>query len=173
MLNVKSAVLTHLKSLIAPKTHREILPFSLLPVGIPKGAITEISGQGKTEFVLHFLKQYPQHMTAWVEKRFSAYPFAFAQYGVNMGHVLFIEGESSLDWCVYQALRTTRIQTVVIYADDIHLKSLRRIQLQSEKSQAVTFWLTDSPKEAWPVALRLVLNRDPAGFHTRILKQRF
>lgn len=169
---MKNSVLEQLKHLVARRTEKESVAFSLLPSGIPKGAITEISGQGKTEFVLHFLKENPQLITAWVEKNFSAYPFAFSQHGVNLDRVLFIEGESSLDWCVYQALRTTRIQVVVMYCEKLHLKSLRRIQLQSEKSQAITFWLTDEPKEAWPVALRLTVERDGEHLTPHILKQR-
>ncbi len=169
---MKSSVLEQLKNLVARKTEREHLPFSQLPAGVPKGAITEISGLGKTEFVLDFLKEHPQLITAWVERKFSAYPFAFAQKGLDLNRVLFVEGEKNLDWCVYQALRTTRIQAVVVYAEDIHLKSLRRIQLQSEKSQAVTFWLTDAPKEAWPVALRLTVERQGSTLTPSILKQR-
>ena len=169
---MKSAVLEQLKSLVARKQQREHLPFSLMESGIPRGAITEISGQGKTEFVLTFLREHPTLITAWVEKKFSAYPFAFSQQGIDLRRVLFIEGEKNLDWCVYQALRTSRVQAVVVYAESIELKSLRRIQLQAEKSQAVAFWLTDGPKEAWPVALRLHVERENQVLKPQILKQR-
>lgn len=169
---MKSAVLEKLKHLVASKTTREVLPFSLVPCGIARGAITEISGRGKTEFVLKFLKENSELQVAWIERTFSAYPFAFLQNEVDLRRVLFIEGEQELDWCVYQVLRTQAFHAVVVYAPELELNSLRRIQLQSEKSLAVTLWLTNEPKGAWPVHLRLSVERDEGLLRATVLKQR-
>lgn len=170
---MKSAIIENLKHLLADRTEKEVLPFSLLPCGITRGAITEISGTGKTEFVLHFLKENPELKIAWIEKSFSAYPFAFLQKEIDLKRILFIDGQKDLDWCVYQALRSQAFQSVVVYCENLSLKSLRRIQLHSEKSLASTIWLTDEPKSAWPVSLRLHVERGDKGeLRPTVLKRR-
>ena len=169
---MRDAALEKLKQLVSAKTERTVVPCSLVPSGIPQGAITEISGHGKTEFVLNFLRENNEHYVAWIEKNFSAYPFGFLQKEIDLGRVLFMEGQKELDWCVYQALRAQVFQTVVVYCDHLDLKSLRRIQLQSEKSLACTLWLTTEPKQAWPVHLRLSIERNENGLSATTLKQR-
>ena len=166
------AVLAQLKQLVDTRTEKSTVAFSLLPSGLPQGAITEISGHGKTEFVLQFLREQPDLGVAWIEKNFSAYPFGFLQQQINLDRVLFMEGQREIDWCIYQALRAQVFQVVVVYCDQLDLKSLRRIQLQSEKSLACTLWLTDEPKQAWPVHLRIRIERSPDGPQPTILKQR-
>ena len=169
---MKSALLEKLKHLVSGKTERETYPFSLLPTGIPKGSITEVSGVGKTELVLQFLKENSELRVAWIEKTFSAYPFAFLQSEIDLKRILFMDGQKDLDWCVYQALRAQVFQAVIVYSPDIELNSLRRIQLQSEKALASTIWLTNEPKGAWPVSLRLQVHKDEDGIHTTLLKRR-
>jgi hypothetical protein len=170
---MKTAIIEKLRHLVGSKTERELIPFSLLPHGVPKGAITEISGKGKTEFVLQFLKENSELKVVWIERNFSAYPFGFLQREVDLDRFLFIEGAKDLDWCVYQALRTSVFQAVIVYSEDIGLNSLRRIQLQSEKSLAATLWLTDQPKNAWPVHLRIAIEREEGEvLRATILKQR-
>jgi hypothetical protein len=169
---MKSAIIEKLRSLVGTKTERELIPFSLLSHGIPKGAITEISGKGKTEFVLQFLKENPEIRVAWIERNFSAYPFGFLQREVSLDRFLFIEGERDLDWCVYQALRTSVFQAVIVYSEHMELNSLRRIQLQSEKALSATLWLTNEPKDAWPVHLRIAIEKENEEICATILKQR-
>ena len=164
--------LEKLKSLVSAKTERECVPFSLLERGLPRGAITEISGHGKTEVVLQFLRENPGLGVAWVEKTFSAHPFGFLQKEIDLARVLFMEGGRELDWCVYQALRAQVFQAVVVYCDRLDLKALRRIQLQSEKSLACTLWLTSEPQNAWPVHLRIHVERTDGGLNATVLKQR-
>lgn len=169
---MKNTVLDQLKSLISKKTDREVLPFRLLDCGIPKGAITEISGHGKTQFVLSFLTEHKDLKVAWIEKNFSVNPFGFLQNQVELNRIVFIEANEDLEWSIYQTLRTQSLEVVVIYAEDIPLRTLRRIQLQSEKAQAVTFWLTNKPKDAWPVSLRLNVSRQDQEIKADVLKQR-
>jgi len=169
---MKSATLEQLKQLVQTKTQARTIPFSLLASGLPCGAITEISGFGKTEFVLQFLKENKDFKIAWIEKNFSAYPFGFLQKEIDLNRVLFIEGHEDVDWCAYQVLRAQVFQSVVLYADDLELNALRRIQLESEKSQAVTVWLTNEVKTAWPISLRLAVEKGASALQVNVVKQR-
>jgi hypothetical protein len=165
--------LDELRALVHAKIQKESLSSSYLTSGIPKGAITEISGAGKTEFVLKFLAEHPELKVAWVEKSFSAYPVGFLQRNVSLGRMFFVEAAQNTNWVALQVLRAQIFSVVVIYSDEIDIKALRRIQIASEKCQATTIWLSTKPSASWPVSLQLKVQRFEDGLHTDILKQRF
>lgn len=74
---MKALSLVELRSLLSFTSHREFLPLiAFQAAGIPKGAITEISGVGKTEFVTQILGEHSDLRVAWVEKDLSISPFA-------------------------------------------------------------------------------------------------
>lgn len=147
----KALSLEELKRLLQVK-EKENLSCSLLESGIPKGVITEITGTGKTEFVLAFLREHPTLRVAWIEENFSVYPFGFMQRNVSLDRILFVEsGTSDTLWSVLQVLKSQIFSVVVVYAENLDLMALRKIQLASEKSGSATLWLTAKSRALWPV----------------------
>jgi hypothetical protein len=170
---MKALNLEELKALVQRRTAKEVFACTSLPCGIPKGAITEISGAGKTEFALKLLAEHPELKVAWLEKSFSAYPFAFLQRKVALNRVLFVEAGEQVNWVTLQVLRAQLFSVVVVYSDSFDLKTLRRIQIASEKAQVSTIWLSNHPQNAWPISLQVKVQRESEGISSTIIKQRF
>lgn len=169
---MKAYSFEELKSLMRV-TEKESVTCPGLESGLPKGAITEISGVGKTEFVSQFLAQHKDLKVAWIEESFSVFPVGFLQRGLNLENVLFIEAGESLVWSTLQVLKAQIFPVVVIYAEEMNLKNLRRVQVMSERAGSVVIWLTTKVQGHWPIHLRLQTERTPEGIEAHILKQRF
>ncbi len=165
--------LDELRALVQTKIRKESLSSSYLQSGIPMGAITEISGAGKTEFTLKFLAEHPELKVAWVEKSFSAYPIGFLQRHVSLSQMFFVESAEQTNWVLLQVLRAQIFSVVVVYSDDIDLKTLRRIQIASEKAQTATIWLSMKQSSSWPVCLQVNVHRADEQLHAIVSKQRF
>ena len=141
------------------------LRFSHLEEGIPRGAITEVSGRsgsGKTELVLKFLAENPEARVAWIEEELTIYPCAFPQNRVGLERVLFIDAPFGKKlWTAHQILRSGACPIVVIDAQGLNEADLRRLQLAAEKTDAVVILLSQTPSErgAWPIAAQLVVDR--------------
>jgi len=154
---------------------RESLPSSFLPSGIPKSALTEISGSeggGKTEFILSLLSENLNLRVAWIEKELTAYPWAFLQCGIELHRVLFVESGAQALWCALQVLRSQLFDVVVVNAFIDSEKQLRRLQLESEKVRASVLFLSQEPrrKQMWPLALQLSVSRQGTGLKIETLK---
>jgi hypothetical protein len=165
--------LEELRALVQTKTQKEYISCSLLSSGIPVGAITEISGHGKTEFVLKILSENKEKKVAWVEENFSVFPFGFMQRRIDLNRVLFVEAAKDLDWVCVQILRAQIFGIVVIYTEDIELNQLRRIQLASEKSGVATLWLTHMARALWPVSLQIQVSKSDQQLGAHVLRQRY
>ena len=83
--------------LFESKEKKEYLPFSLLPQGIPRGALVEIIGIGKTDLVSRFLSENPQPLKIWIEEEFSIYPCALAQKKVSLEKIIFSTDDQNTD----------------------------------------------------------------------------
>ena len=144
---------------------RSHFDFSLLqPTGIPRGALTEISGAhgaGKTEVVLQFLAEHTEVRTAWIEDKMTAYPVAFPQNGVALNRVLFAQAGRDPLWTAHQILRSGIFPIVVLMAGAINELELRRLQLSAEKSDSSVITLTEKPTltRTWPIRLQLAVSR--------------
>lgn len=155
---------------------REVLPFSILKEGIPRGAITEISGtpgSGKSEFLLRFLAEHASLKTAWIEDQFTAYPCAFPQMGVSLERVLFAEAGAESLWTAQQILRSQLFGAVVLSPQTslrINEIQLRRLQLAAKQSNAALILLPEYPtiQGAWPISLQIQYFRRPDRF--RVIK---
>lgn len=170
---MKALRFAEIKELVQSKARRESIPCSTLPCGIPKGAITEISGAGKTEFVLNFLAEKADLKVAWAEEHFSIFPFGFQQRNVSLSRILFVDARNEIEWVILQLLRAQIFQVVVMYADQIELDSLRRMQLAAEKASAACIWLAPQAQSHWPVRLQLRVTRSTFGIRSEILRQKF
>lgn len=154
---------------------REKSDFSLFQEGFPKGSIIELCGVGKTELVSLFLKEHPDFKTVWIEREFSANPYALFQKGVRMENVLFIEAGKQLAWCVNQALQSGCFQALVTNLDGdrrTEEKDLRRYQLLAERSGAHFFLLSEELHQSWVPNLQLKIARNNAGFAIETAKRR-
>ncbi len=165
--------IAQLREMIGTKTSKEFFAFASLTNGLPKGAITEISGAGKTEFVLQFLKEQTELKIAWIESQLSIFPFAFEQRGVSLERVLFVEGGEQSNWVALQVLKSQAFQVVVLYEEECELKTLRRMQIAAEKSAASLIWLTSKPQDAWPVGLQIKVTKRNGEIRPNILRERF
>jgi hypothetical protein len=170
-----------LTGILKQEPRRETISFSGLPSsGIPRGALTEISGlpgSGKSELVLRFLAENPELRVAWVEEDLTAYPCAFPQQGVDLRRVLFIESgpnAQNVTWTIQQILRAQLFGVVVVSAafhrPDLAL-NLRRLQLAAEQAHAAVILLSDRPTQgsSWPIALQLQAARR-SGLSLKVLK---
>lgn len=150
-------------------TAREVLPFSLLENGIPRGALTEISGRaggGKTEVVLRLLAENPEIKVAWIEENFTLYPCRMAQQKVALDRVLFVETSTEYLWVAQQVLRSQIFSVIVLVAPVPHETILRRLQIAAERTQSTLILLTEysTIQGTWPIAVQLqVMRNGPRG----------
>ena len=167
---VQKPNLTELKGMLAgmgyvPNHGPESYAFSLHPEGIPRGAITEISGadgSGKTEVVLRFLAEHPGMRVAWIETELTAYPCTFMQMNVDLVRVLFVEAGEQAVWAAMQTLRSGLFGAVILSSHaSCNEMDLRRLQLASEKSELATLLLCPTPTthNHWPIQMQLHVSR--------------
>ncbi|MCB0343015.1 MAG: hypothetical protein H6626_11300 [Pseudobdellovibrionaceae bacterium] len=171
------ASLNELRELIGAQTfQRAWWPHSSLRSGIPQGAITQVAGAGKTEFVVRFLAENPQLRAAWVEKEFSIYPCGIIQRHVQLQRILFVEAGTVAQtiWSVLQILRSQLFQVVVADVPTPELKVLRRLQLASEKAGAALIMLDERLANAWPIQLQVSAYREKifSSAEAKAVKQR-
>jgi hypothetical protein len=150
----------------SPAVSRERFAFSLERDGIPRGAITEISGSpgsGKSEAVFKLISETSSSIrVAWVEEDFTIYPCALLQAGVDLSRVLFSQAGGLACWSAQQILRSQLFPIVVLSARIREEIELRRLQLAAEKSCTTLLLLSDEPRRqgAWPIRLQLEASRD-------------
>jgi hypothetical protein len=140
---------------------------------LPKGAITQVCGPGKTEFVVEFLKEHSGFRVAWIEPLLSIYPCGIFQRTVNLNRILFIEAGNAFPWVVQQVFKTSLFEIVILTSTIEDLKMLRRFQLSAEKAHASLILLSEAFSNAWPVALQLKSSRNDGGrINVNVIRQR-
>lgn len=141
---------------------RESFPWSFLPGGMPRGALVEISGPGKTEAVARLLAENPLPV-AWVEAKFSLFPSGLRQHQVSLENIFFIESGKDAAWAAGTALRSQLFPLLVYSAPYGEERELRRFQLLAERANATMILLAKKPSLAWPISLSLEMrDRRPA-----------
>jgi hypothetical protein len=151
-----------LEAAFAKPPSQPSLGFSLLPGGLPLGAITHLSGPGRTRASLQFLAEHPEIKAGWVEERLSAYPPGFAQAGVDLEKIFFVQAGAHLNWALSQVLRSGIFQLVVAASPVRGELELRRLQLATEKSGTALLLLAGLEGPAWPVKLWVECEGNPA-----------
>lgn len=151
---MNTAELQALVGRVSGFAQREALRFSLSPTPLPKGALIEITGFGKTEFVAQFLAEHKQQ-SIWLEENVPFNPFALFQRKVCLKNVYFVEAEDNLFWASSQVIQSNLYNTIVINSPKWNLKQFRQIQLMAQKSQQLIFILSKTPLNAWPISLSL------------------
>ena len=96
-------------------------------ISIPVGAITQVTGPGKTEglvkFVSELMKNQPKLRLAWVENEISIYPCALAQRKLNLQNILFTEAHNDYVWATLQILASGLFEVVVLSLPFNNLKA--------------------------------------------------
>jgi hypothetical protein len=137
--------------------------FSLVSTGLPQGAVIEVKGFGKTEFVVQFLKEHlqenPQHRVAWLEKQITLNPFALLQRGLKLEQILFVEASRDGLWALQQVLNSQCFQTIVVTGFSFDFRELRRFQMLNERSQGHFFILNDEFHESWVPQMQIEVQR--------------
>ena len=134
----------------------EAFPYSGLPSGLPRGALVELAGHGKTESVVRFLAENADLSAAWIEKAFSLYPPAVAQRRRRLENLFFVEAGADAAWAATTVLRSRLFPVIVYNAPYGDERELRRFQLLAERSRATMILLAAQRAFAsWPVALSL------------------
>ncbi|MBI3593688.1 MAG: hypothetical protein HY200_01895 [Nitrospirae bacterium] len=165
--------LKHLIGTLESSPLRETWPCPDTDTGLPKGAITEICGAGKTEFVVQFLREHSDLSVAWVEPDLSIYPTGLLQRKVQLNRILFIEAENEFPWVVQQLFKSNLFEIVILFSTLSDPKMLRRFQLSAEKAHASLILLSEVFSKGWPVALQLKSSRKEGGrIHVDLIRKR-
>jgi hypothetical protein len=153
--------LSHLQALKAQlgtleRVSRESVAWSKLIGGLPRGALVEIAGPGKTEAVASLLAEHKEARAAWIEKEFTLLPSALPQRGVELEQIFFIESGAESEWAAGLVLRSQLFPFLVYHAPCHEEKTLRRFQLLAERSRSTMLLLAEKGLSmAWPIALSL------------------
>ncbi len=161
----------------AQKICRERLPSTSYENGIPRSALTELCGAAKVEWLVHFFRDNPTLKILWVEENFNLLPSSFLQMGINPNRIVYVEAKKDLIKLLRKALRFQIFDCIVspsVFTDE---RTLKVLQLLSEKANTATILLANETKKSWPIALQLEINRKAShtqntAFDIRIIKEK-
>jgi hypothetical protein len=130
----------------------------------------EISGAGKTEFLVQCLREINNEAIVWIEKDLTINPFGLWQRGLALHHMTFVE-TAEFNWAIQQVLQSQIFQVIVLSQLQFTEKQLRRFQLQVEKSSSLVFLLSESPHASWTVSLQLEI-ADKKSLQVEVVRRR-
>ena len=141
---------------------------------IPKGALVELLGDYKVEWLAHFLALHPDLKVFWAEKDESILPTALHQRGVHLSQVTFAILGQNLVQPLRRAVQSQVFSILIAPHLFSEIKILQAFQLFAEKSNCTLFLLgKDQPSNAWPISLQLQIDKgDEQNFKIEVLKQR-
>ena len=151
--------------------------------GWPKAALTELflSAEGIGEFSLLMPAcARLTHAGRWVifiAPPYIPYAPALADAGLDLTRLLLVKADSTQDrlWALEQSLKSKHCGAAIAWPRQIDTRSLRRLQLACEQSEASGFLFMPEAAaiNASTAALRLKLvATDTGGLEVRILKRR-
>jgi hypothetical protein len=174
-MSATAQTLEELRYLIAAKQGyqpRGSLHCSVLPDGLPRGAITQIYGFGKTEAAVQIIKDNPDLKAAWIESHFELNPLAIAQREVDLTRMLFAEAGEHMVWTCHQILKSQLFPIVILKEAPMDDMVLRKLQLAAEKAEASLIILTEEVSSSWPVSLMLKATNQSKGVELNELRRR-
>jgi hypothetical protein len=155
-------------------TLRESYPCQNLPCGVPKGAIVELLGPAKTEWLLQFLRENESLRIFWAEREQSVLPTAIHQRGVDLQRITFgILGKDPT--IALRRIIQSQLYPVVIAPNQFEeLRVFKAFQLLTEKSNSVLFLMGQrAPSNAWPISLQMEIHRQGESFQIEVLRQKY
>jgi hypothetical protein len=165
---------------------KECYSFSLLPAGLPKTGLVEVSGlpgSGKTQAILQFLQENPALYVAWIEKDFTLFPPSFSEHWIHLERILFLDLDSTAPQSppfsfVSNAIKSQLFQLIVLSQLHFTEVDLRRLQLLCKQTGSLAILLNEHALSSsnWPISLQLVATRSSCfegeKLHLSILKRR-
>jgi len=141
---------------------------------IPKGAVVELIGDYKIEWLAQFIAQHPDLKVFWAEKEQSILPTALHQRGVNLAQVTFAVLGQNMVQPLRRAVQSQVFSILIAPNLFPEIKILQAFQLFTEKSNCTLFLLgKEQASSAWPISLQLQIEKDQEqDFKIEILKQR-
>ena len=139
----------------------EMIPFSKIRSGIPRGSITELSGSGKTETVARLLIENPECRVAWVGKELTVYPSALTQRKISLDQILFIESGRDFFWAANQIVRSQLFDLLILDSEGAaDSRELRRLQIEAARAKTSIVWLSEeSQSQGWGFSLQARVRR--------------
>lgn len=172
---------SELRQLIAEKEGRilrGLWPSSSLACGVPKSAISEISGTAKIEWLAQFFRENPTLIVFWAEEKYNLLPTAFSQRGISLNRFIFADCGKELFVTLRKALRSHVFNCVVAPNQFEEERPLKALQLLTERCHSSLILLTEEIKPKWPVCLQVEIDHAPsaaaddAHFLIRIVKNK-
>lgn len=177
---------------------RESLPRSVVPTpspalnallgGLPRGAITEITGKassGRTSFVLSCLAQLTQQgeHCAYIDASDRLSPAGAQQAGIHLPALLWVrcQGYGEQPWRAVDLLLQSGFGAVVLDATDMPSAEFRRLPLSTwyrfrnavEKTQTLLLVMSQRPRTQSCGALLLEMEQEQAAWSSPQPEQAF
>jgi hypothetical protein len=143
---------------VETQCEQKYLRFSQLALGMPKGALVEISGRKNAEAAFQFLLENPGMPVAWIEQDLKSLSIERIPERLNVAKILFFDGNKDSSWAASTVINSKEFPVVVYHAPYGEEKELRRWQLQAEKAGVTVILLRDEPCVAWPISLQMRAN---------------
>ena len=141
--------------------------------GVPKGALVELLGSARTEWLLQFFLMHPEPFILWCETKQQVNPTAIYQRGIPLERIKFIN-TLELQQPLRMALDSGQYPFIVAPQTFAEIKIFQRLQLCAEKSKATVFFLPfEQFSSAWPISLQLDIATDDLGFNIAVQRQRY
>lgn len=152
---------------------REFLPAAGIPLGIPRGALVELAGAQKTEWLVAFLRANDSLLAAWIEREQTVLPPAIQQRGVELSRITFVtvaDPFAALRRIIQAQLHEVIIAPSVFEEDRV----LKGLQLLVEKANCVLFLVAKELRPAWPISVQLQVPKGDsrAGHEVRVVKHK-
>lgn len=151
---------------------RDRLTSSDVPDGVPRGALVEVFGPARTEWVARLLSENKEAQVAWIEETLSLLPTALIQRQVELGRVFFIEAKRDMDWTLSTLLRSQLFTAIVTNGNIRDERKLRRYQLLAEKANSTVLLLSERRTSVWCIGLQLEARRRAKTTEVRLLKRK-
>jgi hypothetical protein len=160
-----------LMSEITGPVQKEFFRADGVPGGIPRGALVELCGSRKTEWVIQFLCANESVQAFWLEKEQSILPTAIQQRGVNLERLTFGVVEE-LYPAVRRVIQSQLFEAVVVPSVFDELRVLKALQLLAEKANTTVFLLAKKPQAAFPISVQLDVKGKGSNLDIAVLKHK-
>lgn len=154
-----------------------LLPGGGWPAGVLTEICTERSGIGELQLFMP-AAAHLSHSRRWIimiAPPHIPYAPALAAHGIRLSHLMLVrpEAEEEKSWACEQALHSACCGAVLMWADRMHERTVRRLQLAAESGGALVMLFRS--RRAAPLvtaALRLHVSKTDNRTIVRILKRR-
>lgn len=158
----------------APKQAQALLAVPGVDWGLPQGALTNLSGHGKSEWVVRLLESHSGLRAAWVETDCSLFPTALLVRSIGSERVVYVRAGEDFFWTLRQLIKSQLFPVLVARGTDYPETELRRLQIAAKRAGTTLLILSDSILHAWPLALQVrVARRSFVDLEAQVLRRKF